>query len=270
MSKSRIVILGVAVAAAVGAGYLAKNLASPAKTVAAAPTPEQPAARLMEVLVLTQDVPLGERLGSSAAWQPWPVEGVMDAFITREREPNALEEVKNAVARLPLYAGEPVRRSKLVIDGQSFLSAILPPGKRAVATRIAADTSAGGFILPNDRVDVIMTRRADDVSSPNGFITETVLENIRVLAIDQTIHEDEEGRRVKVGETATLELTPEEAEVMTVAQQMADRLTLSLRSIADSNENASDRGLHLVTGMGRGDSVKLIKSGDVSIVGTKR
>jgi len=75
---------------------------------------------------------------------------------------------------------------------------------------------------------------------------------------------------VKVGETATLELTPEEAEVMTVAQQMADRLTLSLRSIADSNENASDRGLHLVTGMGRGDSVKLIKSGDVSIVGTKR
>jgi len=270
MNKSRIVILGVAVAAAIGAGYLAKNLASPPQITAVAPAPEQPAVRLTDVLVLTHDVPVGEPLDGAASWQAWPVEGVMDAFITREREPNALEEMKNTVARLPLYAGEPVRRSKLVGAGESFLSAILPPGKRAVATRIAADTSAGGFILPNDRVDVIMTRRADEASSSNGFITETVLENIRVLAIDQTIHEDEEGKRVKLGETATLELTPEEAEIITVAQQMADRLTLALRSVADSSEGSSDRGLHLVTGAGRGESVRLIKSGETSIVGTRR
>ncbi|WP_011583304.1 MULTISPECIES: Flp pilus assembly protein CpaB [Chelativorans] len=270
MNKSRIVILGVAVAAAIGAGYLAKNLASPQKVAAVAPTPEKPPVSLTDVLVLTQDVPVGEPINGAAMWQAWPAESVMDAFITREREPDALETIRNAVARLPLFAGEPVRRSKLVGEGDSFLAAILPPGKRAVATRIAADTSAGGFILPNDRVDVIMTRRADEGSSPNGFITETVLENIRVLAIDQTIHEDEEGRRVKLGETATLELTPEEAEVITVAQQLADRLTLSLRSVADSNEEATDRGLHLVTGTGRGDSVRLIKSGETSIVGTRR
>ncbi|WEX09333.1 Flp pilus assembly protein CpaB [Chelativorans sp. AA-79] len=270
MNKSRIIILGVAVGAAIGAGYLAKNLASPPQQVVVAPAPEQPTVQLTDVLVLTQDIPMGEMVGSAVKWQPWPSETVNGTFITREADPKALDELQNAVARVPLLAGEPLRRSKLVGDGQSFLSAILPPGKRAVATRISADTSAGGFILPNDHVDVIMTRRTDETTSPNGFITETVLENIRVLAIDQTIHEDEDGRRVKIGETATLELTPEEAEVITVAQQMADRLTLSLRSVSDSSEQSTDPGFHLVTGMGRGDSVRVIRSGEVKIEGTRR
>jgi len=270
MNKTRIVILGVAVAAAIGAGYLAKNLASPQQPVVVASAPAEPAIELTDVLVVAKDVPMGEVLGDAIRWQAWPADTVNDTFITREREPNAADDMHNAVARVTLYAGEPVRRAKLVGSEQSFMSAILPPGKRAVATQIAADTSAGGFILPNDYVDVIMARRADDPSSPNGFITETILENIRVLAIDQTISEDEEGRRVKVGETATLELTPEQAEVITVAQQMADRLTLSLRSIADTDEEPSDPGRYLVTGVGNGTSVRLIKSGEVSVVGTRR
>ena len=104
--------------------------------------------------------------------------------------------------------GEPIRRSKLIGKDQSFMSSILPAGKRAVGVEIKADTSAGGFILPNDFVDVIMTRRAQNSTGVETFVTETILENIRVLAIDQTIREDEEGRKVKVGQTATLELTP--------------------------------------------------------------
>src|SRR5690606_14203876 len=123
------------------------------------------------------------------AWQSWPNEAISEAFITRESDPNALEELTGAIARVPLYSGEPLRRSKLIGEGQSFMSSILPSGKRAVATRIAADTSAGGFILPNDYVDVIMTRRSSDPASggTDGFITETILKNIRVLAIDQAI-----------------------------------------------------------------------------------
>ena len=115
------------------------------------------------------------------------------------------------------------------------MSAILPEGKRAVATRIAADTSAGGFILPNDRVDVIMTRQAPNANGESGtqYITETILNNVRVLAIDQTI-EEKNGEKVVVGQTATLELTPQQAQILTVAQQMSDRLTLALRSIADA------------------------------------
>jgi pilus assembly protein CpaB len=171
-----------------------------------------------------------------------------------------------------MYEGEPVRRSKLIGEGQSFMSSILPSGTRAVATSIAADTSAGGFILPNDYVDVIMTRRADQANggAPGGFITETILKNIRVLAIDQTIQEDEEGKKTRVGQTATLELTPQQAEIITVAQQMADRLTLALRSIKDTQEKVAQEADYLVSGNGRRGTVRLIKSGEISEVGARK
>src|SRR5690606_29380397 len=111
---------------------------------------------------------------------------------------DALEDLRTAIARVAIYDGEPLRRNKLVGDGKSFMSSILPAGKRAIATQISADTSAGGFILPNDYVDVIMTRRADGGAGAGGtgFITETILKNIKVLAIDQTIQEDEDGKKV--------------------------------------------------------------------------
>ena len=151
------------------------------------------------------------------------------------------------------------------------MSSMLPAGARAVATSIAADTSAGGFILPNDFVDVIMTRRADAAGGAgNGFSTETILKNIRVLAIDQTIQEDEEGKKTRVGQTATLELTPEQAEIITVAQQMADRLTLALRSIKDTQEKNLDQADYLVNGAGRRGTVRLIKSGEISEVGSRK
>lgn len=270
MNKSRIIILGVAALAAIGAGYMAKNLATSDQQIAAEPIPEKPAIELAEVLVLARDVPMGEPVGEGLRWQPWPAESVNENFITRSREPEAAEELRNAIARVHLHAGEPLRRAKLINAGSSFMSAMLPPGKRAVATQIAADTSAGGFILPGDYVDVIMTRRADSGTTASGFITETILENVRVLAIDQMIHEDEEGRRVQVGETATLELTPEQAEVITAAQQMSDRLTLALRSIADVDQQAETQGSYLVTGAGSGNSIRLIKSGEVTIVGAPR
>jgi pilus assembly protein CpaB len=118
-----------------------------------------------------------------------------------------------------------------------------------------------------------MTRRAADSANTGGasrFVTETILKNIRVLAIDQAIQEDEEGRRVKVGETATLELTPQQAEIITVAQQMADRLTLSLRAVADAQEHPTDDASYLVTGEGRRGTVRMIKSGEVSEVGARK
>jgi pilus assembly protein CpaB len=150
------------------------------------------------------------------------------------------------------------------------MSSILPSGKRAIATQIAADTSAGGFILPNDYVDVIMTRRSQTGSGPEGFITETILKNIRVLAIDQAIQEDEDGRKVKVGQTATLELSPQQAEIITVAQQMADRLTLALRSTADAQEKVQGEADYLVSGTGRRGTVRVIRSGEVSEVGARK
>ncbi|RUM99199.1 Flp pilus assembly protein CpaB [Pseudaminobacter arsenicus] len=272
MVASRLIILGVAVAAAGGAGYVAKNMAALAPQEITNDTDAaEPGIQLADVLVLSGDVPIGGSLDGQLSWQSWPVDGISAGFITRATDPEALEKLKGSLARVAMYGGEPLRRSKLVGEGQSFMSSILPSGKRAIATRIAADTSAGGFILPNDFVDVIMTRRADpEVAGGSGFITETILKNIKVLAIDQAIQEDEEGRRVKVGETATLELTPQQAEIITVAQQMADRLTLSLRSIADTQQHPQEEADYLVSGNGRRGTVRMIKSGEVSEVGARK
>ncbi len=265
MPASRLMILGVAVAAAGGAGYVAKNMVAVPPPVAVEAGPQKPQIALQDVLVLSGDVPMGGVLGSNIKWEAWPSDGVNANFITRANEPEAVDKLKGSVARMSMYAGEPLRRSKLVGEGQSFMSSILPSGMRAVATSINADTSAGGFILPNDFVDVIMTRKADAGQGGSGYITETILKNIRVLAIDQTIQEDEEGKKTRVGQTATLELTPEQAEIITVAQQMADRLTLALRPIADAQEKVADQADYLV-GNGRRGLVRLIKSGQVSEV----
>lgn len=269
MITSRVTILGVAVAAAVGAGYVASNMTAappPAPAVIDA-EPQKPSVDLTEVLILNRDLPMGAAIESELSWQAWPSDAVSEAFITRDKEPEALEQLKGSVARLAMYEGEPLRRAKLIGAGQSFMSAILPSGKRAIATQIAADTSAGGFILPNDFVDVIMTRRSDGQAGATGFITETILKNIRVLAIDQAIQEDEEGRKVKVGETATLELSPQQAEIITVAQQMADRMTLALRSVTDTQDQDTGEADYLVSGNGKRGTVRLIKQGEVSEVG---
>lgn len=270
MAASRLIILGVAVAAAGGAGYVAQNMvAAPPPAVVVEQGPQQPALELNDVLVLSEDVPMGQPVDDKLKWQSWPADTTNETFITRAAEPDALEKLKGAVARVPLYAGEPMRRTKLIGNGQSFMSSVLPSGMRAVATQISAETSAGGFILPNDYVDVIMTRRSQQ-GGGDGFITETILKNIRVLAIDQTIQEDEEGKKVKVGQTATLELTPQQAEIITVAQQMADRLTLALRSITDTQEKPTGEADYLLSGNGRRGTVRLIKSGEVSEVGARK
>ncbi len=269
MAASRLVILGVAVAAAGGAGYIAKHMTRPSGPVIVASAPK-PSIALSHVLVLTDDVPVGGVLDNQMRWQSWPTDSIGDNYITQEQNPDAITKLKGEVARIGMYKGEPVRRSKLVGEGKSLMASILPKGMRAVATQISADTSAGGFILPNDHVDVIMTRRSQNVTGGTGFTTDTILRNIRVLAIDQTIQEDEDGKKTKVGATATLELTPQQAEIITVAAQMADRLTLALRSVADTQSKSTEEADYLVSGNGRRGTVRLIKSGQISEVAAKK
>ncbi len=137
------------------------------------------------------------------------------------------------IVRAPFVAGEPIREPKLVnAKGSGFMAAILPSGMRAVSTQISPETGAGGFILPNDRVDVIMTPRNRD-SEKGGGTTETILRNVRILAIDQTV-EEKNGQKVVVGKTATLELSSNQAETLALSQQLGT-LSLALRSIADGS-----------------------------------
>ncbi len=268
MKAARLTVLAVAVLAAGGAMMLAARMANnePEAIVQEA---NQLQIELSEVLVASEELQVGKSLSeTSLRWQQWPQELVTENFVTRSARPDAIAELSTSIARSPIFMGEPIRVSKLVQSDRGYMSAILPAGQRAVATSISTDTSAGGFILPNDRVDVIMTRRDTSTEDSNKFLTETILRNIRVLAIDQTIQE-KEGEPVVVGSTATLQLSPEQAEILTVAQQMADRLTLALRSLSDSGPESETVSGYLLTGdKGRKGTVRVIKFGQSSEVFT--
>ena len=268
MKVARLAVMGGAVVAAVGAGYLALGLASrePEKEIVEV---GGPAIEMEQVLVAGSDIGIGSALQSNAIrWQDWPRDAVNQNFITREAQPDAKQELEGAIARASFYEGEPIRETKLVRSDRGYMSAILPSGQRAIATTISTETSAGGFILPNDRVDVIMTRRSEE-GDGDEFITETILQNVRVLAIDQAV-EEQDGESVVVGETATLQLTPRQAEVLTVAQQMADRLALTLRSVEDSKSEETDAAYHLIGGERGEGTVRVIRYGSTKdvVVGT--
>src|SRR5690606_17688768 len=230
MKPARLLILLVAVVAAGLAGVLAMRIAgTSAPQIVETIIEKQPS---INVLVSSANLPVGSRLNEeNLRWLAWPQDGLVEGFITRTERPEAISELNGMVVRLPLFEGEPVRGEKIGDSSNRIMSSLLPAGKRAVATEISVATGAGGFVLPNDRVDVIMVRENKE---DERYVTENILSNIRVLAIDQQIQETEDGQKAVVGTTATLELTPDQARVIAVAQQMADRLTLALRSVADS------------------------------------
>lgn len=270
MKATRLLVLGVAVATAAGAGYMAMNLRAPAPAAPQETGQPAPQLELEKVLVASAQVGIGDPVDGQMRWQVWPKEAVTEGFITESVQPGAIDDLNGSIARLVIMPGEPIRTAKLIGKDQSFMSSMLPAGKRAVAVEIKADTSAGGFVLPNDFVDLIMTRRAPNPSGTESFVTETILKNIRVLAIDQTIREDEQGGKSVIGQTATLELTPQQSEIVTVAQQMAERLALALRSTADAGEKNTTDADYLVTGNGKRGTVKMIKSGEITEVGARK
>src|SRR5690606_26081402 len=154
----------------------------------------------VKVLVSSMNLPVGSRLDEDKLrWLAWPDAGLVEGFITQNVRPDAISELNGMVVRLPLFEGEPVRGEKIADSSNRIMSSLLPAGKRAVSTQISVATGAGGFVLPNDRVDVIMVRRTDD----DRYLTEEVLQNIRVLAIDQQIQESPEGKKTVIGTTAT-------------------------------------------------------------------
>lgn len=236
MKPARIAVLAVAIIAAAGSALLARGLISNRP----APEAAENSAKLdtVDVLVASKDLAIGQTVDTAdISWQPWPSSAARGGFIRRDAAPDALDNYVGAIARNSLLSGEPVNDSKLVrSDTAGFLSAILPKGMRAISTKISPETGVGGFILPNDRVDVILTRReqnASELGDRERHISETVLTNVRVLAIDQAVAE-QDGQKVVVGKTATLELRPEQAEALALAQSMGE-LALSLRSLRDTD-----------------------------------
>jgi len=274
MKPARIIVICVAAVAAIGLALVVRAMGSPSNSPTAVATaavvPERPMAK---VLVAAKDLQPGQRLTESdLAWKEWPVDEVNPAFITDGTTPiPAVEAAEGAapaarpegavasvtraattlttggakadyvgsVVREPILAGEPIVSRKIVRAGDSgYMAAYLEPGMRAMAIRVTVETAAGGFILPGDRVDVLLTRETNlsNMGAQEGdrskFASSTVMQNIKVLAIDQSTRAGDDEQAV-VGATATLEVGPRDAEALALAKSEGE-LSLVLRSYADT------------------------------------
>lgn len=240
MRPSRIVLLLVAILAGGLAAFLATRGDRPVQVVQGPETVIQEAK--VQILVAAAPIGVGQRLtAQTVAWADWPEGAVRPEYVTIAAMPDAITEMAGAVARFEFFPGEPIREQKLARADQGYLSAVLAKGKRGVSIAVTADSASGGFIVPNDHVDIVLTRAGD-----TGQISETILHNVKVLAIGNRLGEigttgaasDPEDPRAEVFADlaiATLELDPIQAETAINASR-AGQLSLALRSIADFTE----------------------------------
>jgi pilus assembly protein CpaB len=272
MNPARIIVICVAAVAAIGLALAVRAMGSPSNAPTAVATAAAvPARPMAKVLVAAKDLQPGQRLTEAdMAWKEWPVDEVNPAFITDGSVPltsaaaedppaappegavasvtrvaanlataNSKADYAGSVVREPILAGEPIVSRKIVRAGDSgYMAAYLEPGMRAMAIRVTVETAAGGFILPGDRVDVLLTRETTlgnlgaQESDRSKFASSTVMQNIKVLAIDQSTRADDDEQAV-VGATATLEVGPRDAEALALAKSEGE-LSLVLRSYADT------------------------------------
>lgn len=228
MNTQRVIVLGLAFVAAIGAALMVhamlrgggKSAAQPASSVA-----------MSEVLVAGADLEPGQVLeAQQVRWDKWPATSVGAGFITHNAG-STDDVIKGQVVRTPILAGQPVTTNAIVkSDAAGFMAATLTPGMRAVSITINTDQGAGGFILPNDRVDVILTRKFD-ATRPPQVVSDTILSDLRVLAVDQTYKQDKDTKTV-TAKSATLEVSPAQAEALTRAA-MTGGLSLVLRPLGD-------------------------------------
>ncbi len=239
MNRLQIIVLGVS-AVAFGGAYFVFNsyLGSQRKSPIVIQAPKM---QTDKVLIAAQDIAMGSVLTEPmVAWQDWPKESLSEQMFNKTADPDLAADLKDTMTRDSFLRGEPLRRDKLVKAGQGgYMAAILPSGMRAVAIKIenSGDSSAGGFILPNDRVDVVRVFRDEEATRAKGsevLAHQTVLSNVKVLAIGQNVQELN-GKKVVVGGNATLELDPKQSEIVHYAQNTpGSHLNLVLRSLVDS------------------------------------
>jgi pilus assembly protein CpaB len=232
-----ILLLVLALSAAGGAALFARNWMAAQQATAHrhASAAEKPnAVSTTEVLVAAKDLPTGSFLRSEhLTWKTWPQDAISADYIVRGK--GTEKDFEGAVARSRVVAGEPITALRVVHPGErGFLAAVLEPGKRAVSVPVDATTGISGFIFPADFVDVILTFRYAVNDSSNGgghprHYSETLLRDVRVLAMDQRV-ENEDGT-AKVAKTATLEVTSRQAEAIALGLQLGS-VSLSLRSLS--------------------------------------
>jgi pilus assembly protein CpaB len=240
MKAARLVVLGVALAAGGVAAFLASG-----RREAPPPPPPPPPLATVEILVAKTDLGRGQLIGEGDVdWQLWPQDSANATFVKKPERPDAIKQFVGAIVRIPVAAGEPIRDPAVVFaKGSGFLAAVLPQGMRAVSMEVSAENGAGGFVLPDDHVDVLLTRHdkaQEKITGVDKIVSDAILRNVRVLAIDQAV-EEKAGQKVVVGRTATLELTPDQAETLQQARQLGT-LSLALRALIDSQSSTPEGG----------------------------
>ena len=276
MKPAKIAVICVAALAAVGLALVVRSMGSSDGEKPSAAVTAPAAATTKVLVAAVDLAPGRQLTAADMVWKDWPVANVNPAFVTdgsvpipaadtptaaavenekaqdKKEEgaaekivdavvslnsPTAMDAFVGAIVRERMVAGEPIQARKVVRAGESgFLAAFLDPGMRAMSVPVSADTAAGGFILPGDRVDVLLTREVDAQVGPDTVkrtVSATVLQNLRVLAIDQATQAPTEEKSV-VGTTATLEVNNRDAETLALARAQGD-LTIVLRSYADAS-----------------------------------
>jgi pilus assembly protein CpaB len=247
---SRIALLAVALIAGGLAAYLTTQNNQPVAQPVAEPVTQVVQEARVRVLAARTGIGLGQRLtAETVEWVDWPEASVRPEYITSVAQPDAITEMNGAVARFEVFAGEPIRADKLALPADGYLSAVLDTGTRGVSVTVAAASASGGFIVPNDRVDVVLTRNGGDEGGVQT--SDTILRNVRVLAINTRLGEtgttgaaaDPENPRAEIfadEAIATLQLDPGQSEVI-INAATSGRLTLVLRPLVDASEEATAR-----------------------------
>lgn len=259
MKRPQLIGLAVAATAGLAAFVMVSSLVNQqpvSKTV-------EVQVRATEVLVAQTDIGLGQVTSPEMfRWQSWPDETITSEFITRTNQPEAITKMAGSIARSPLIAGEPITTHKIVKAGQGgVLAAILPSGMRAISTKIREETAVGNLILPNDRVDVILTRRVRGRNGQEEFISDLLFGNVRLLAIGQQIETKGAAKTAEAASsTATLELTARQAELLALANSMGE-ISLSLRSLADAGAGDSPTEGEDIHASKDGSAIRVLRYG---------
>lgn len=263
MKRAQLVGFSVAFVAAGLAYYVASAFMTPP-----APVTVEKQVDSTEVLVAGSDISVGQIVNEgNFRWVSWPKSAITPDYVTKTNSgPERMHEFAGSVARSAILAGEPITKQKLIKAGQGgVLAAILPQGMRAISTKIRAETAAGSLILPNDHVDVILIRHVRSRGGQDENVADTLFRNVRVMAIGQQIETKDGKKSADVSaSTATLELTPKQAEMMALANSVGE-ITLSLRSVADLSSDPERAG-SLDLNKPQNNSVRVVRYGAKSRV----
>ncbi|MEH6632191.1 MAG: Flp pilus assembly protein CpaB [Halopseudomonas aestusnigri] len=237
MMAKRIILILIALMLSGGTAFIANNWLKAnkrsiqtAQSVAVEPRAE------IQILTAKKDIPIGKFVNENDfVWQSWPENYVSDYHLTKDKF--KIDDLTGRVSRTGIPTSEPININKLVSPGErGFLAVVLKPGHRALSVNISSETSVSGLVYPGDRVDIIasMTIKEDEDSKKKRRVSETILTNVRVLALGTSLS-TETGKTNAGAKTVTVELTPSQVEIVSVSA-IWGKISLALRPLAKDEE----------------------------------